>query len=64
MSGHFATLLAGRFGIDEYTEHIIDFLAAIGANANVIPVCKPCVAALAVALMSEDHTWPHRRARR
>jgi len=48
-------LSAGRFGLDEYTEHIIDFLAAMGPNANVIAVCQPCVAALAaVALMSED----------
>ena len=46
---------AGRFGLDEYIAHLIDFLAAIGPNANVIAVCQPCVAALAaVALMSED----------
>ncbi len=49
------TMAAGRFGLDEYTQHIIDFLAAMGPNANVIAVCQPCVAALAaVALMSED----------
>ena len=48
-------LAADRFGLDEYTEHVIDFLAAMGPNANVIAVCQPCVAALAaVALMSED----------
>jgi len=48
-------LAAGRFGLDEYTAHIIDFLAAMGAGASVIAVCQPCVAALAaVALMSED----------
>ena len=48
-------LSAGRFGLDEYTEHIIDFLGAMGPNANVIAVCQPCVAALAaVAIMSED----------
>ncbi|MBC7484547.1 MAG: polyhydroxyalkanoate depolymerase, partial [Rhizobacter sp.] len=48
-------LAAGRFGLDEYTEHIIDFLAAMGPNVNVIAVCQPCVAALAaVAIMSED----------
>ncbi len=46
---------AGRFGLDEYTEHLIGFLAAIGPNANLLAVCQPCVAALAaVALMSED----------
>jgi len=48
-------LEAGRFGLDEYTAHIIDFLAAMGPRSNVIAVCQPCVAALAaVALMSED----------
>ena len=46
---------AGRFGLDEYTQHVIDFLAAMGPGASVIAVCQPCVAALAaVALMSED----------
>ena len=48
-------LAAGRFGLDEYAQHIIDFLAAMGPNANVIAVCQPCVAALAaVSIMSED----------
>jgi poly(3-hydroxybutyrate) depolymerase len=48
-------LAEGRFGLDEYSQYIIDFLAAIGPNANVIAVCQPCVAALAaVAVMSED----------
>ena len=53
-------LAAGRFGLDEYTEHMIDFLAAIGPGANVVAVCQPCVAALAaVALMSEDDHPAH-----
>ena len=48
-------LSAGRFGLDEYTQHLIDFLAEMGPNANVIAVCQPCVSALAaVAIMSED----------
>ncbi|RZL28342.1 MAG: polyhydroxyalkanoate depolymerase, partial [Rubrivivax sp.] len=48
-------LAAGRFGLDEYTQHLIDFLAAIGPNANVVAVCQPCVSSLAaVALMAED----------
>jgi len=48
-------LSAGRFGLDEYTQHLIDFLAALGPNANVVAVCQPCVSALAaVAIMSED----------
>ncbi len=48
-------LAAGRFGLDEYTQHLIDFLAHMGANSNVVAVCQPCVSALAaVALMAED----------
>ena len=48
-------LAEGRFGLDEYIEHVIDFLAVIGPGAHVMAICQPCVAALsAVALMSED----------
>ncbi|KQY88324.1 MULTISPECIES: polyhydroxyalkanoate depolymerase [Roseateles] len=48
-------LQAGRFGLDEYTQHLIDFLAAMGPGAHVVAVCQPCVSALAaVALMAED----------
>jgi poly(3-hydroxybutyrate) depolymerase len=48
-------LSAGRFGLDEYTEHLIDFLAVIGPGSHLMAICQPCVSALsAVALMSED----------
>ncbi len=48
-------LSAGRFGLDEYTQHIMDFLAVMGPGSHVLAVCQPCVAALAaVSLMSED----------
>ncbi len=48
-------MAAGRFGLDEYTQHLIDFLAAIGPGSNLVAVCQPCVSALAaVALMAED----------
>ena len=46
---------AGRFGLDEYTEHIMTFLGAMGPGSHLMAICQPCVAALAaVALMSED----------
>jgi poly(3-hydroxybutyrate) depolymerase len=49
-------LAQGRFGLDEYTQTIIDFLAAMGPGASVLAVCQPCVASLAaVAIMSEDN---------
>jgi poly(3-hydroxybutyrate) depolymerase len=45
----------GRFGLDEYIEHVMTFLAAIGPGAHLMAICQPCVAALAAtALMSED----------
>ena len=48
-------LSQGRFGLDEYIEHVMDFLAAIGPGAHLMAICQPCVAALAAtALMSED----------
>jgi len=47
-------LMHGRFGFDEYVEHLIRFLEAIGPGAHVVAVCQPCVAALAaVAIMAE-----------
>ena len=48
-------LLEGRFGFDDYIEHMIRFLEAIGPGAHIIAVCQPCVAALvAVAVMAQD----------
>jgi polyhydroxyalkanoate depolymerase len=48
-------LMAGRFGLDEFIEHLMDFMAHIGPGVNLLAICQPCVAALAaVALMSED----------
>ncbi len=48
-------LAEGRFGLDEYIEHVMRFTAALGPGGHVLAVCQPTVAALAaVALMSED----------
>jgi polyhydroxyalkanoate depolymerase len=45
----------GRFGLDEYSEHIIRFLAAIGPDAHLVAVCQPCVQALvAIAVMAAE----------
>jgi poly(3-hydroxybutyrate) depolymerase len=47
-------LSAGRFGFDEYIEHLIKFLEAIGPGAHLLAVCQPCVAALvATAVMAQ-----------
>ncbi|PZW37727.1 poly(3-hydroxybutyrate) depolymerase [Humitalea rosea] len=46
----------GRFGLDEFVEHIMGFLEAIGPGAHVLAVCQPVVAVMtAVTIMAEDH---------
>lgn len=46
---------AGRFGLDEYVDHLIKFLEEMGPGAHVLAVCQPCVQALmAAAVMAED----------
>jgi poly(3-hydroxybutyrate) depolymerase len=47
-------LTAGRFGFDEYIDHLISFLEAIGPGTHVVAVCQPCVAVLvAAAVMAQ-----------
>jgi len=52
----------GPFGLDEYIDHLVDFLREMGPGAHVVAVCQPCVPALAAAaLMAEDgdEALPH-----
>jgi poly(3-hydroxybutyrate) depolymerase len=49
------SLRHGAFTLDDYIEHMIRFIEAIGPGTHVVGVCQPCVAALAaVAIMAED----------
>jgi len=46
---------AGRFGFDDFTEHLITFLEVLGPRAHLVAICQPCVSALAAAaIMCED----------
>ncbi|WP_284263672.1 polyhydroxyalkanoate depolymerase [Bradyrhizobium iriomotense] len=46
----------GRFGLDDYTEHLIDFLAQLGPRPHMVAICQPSVSALAAAaIMCEDN---------
>jgi poly(3-hydroxybutyrate) depolymerase len=46
----------GAFGLDDYIDYMMRFIAEMGPNTHVVAVCQPCVAALAAtALMAEDH---------
>ena len=45
----------GRFGLDEYISHLIDFLVEMGPGTHLMAVCQPCVPVLAAAaIMAED----------
>jgi len=45
----------GRFGLDDYIDHMIRFTQTIGPGTHIVAVCQPCVAALAAtAIMAED----------
>src|ERR1700678_825905 len=47
-------LTAGRFGFDEYIDHLIKYLEVMGPGTHVVAVCQPCVAVLAaVAVMAQ-----------
>src|ERR1700743_792262 len=48
-------LAAGRFGVDEYTDHIIKFLEVMGPGTPVLAVGQPCFATLAATtVMAQD----------
>jgi len=49
----------GRFGFDEYVEHLIRFLEVMGPDAHVVAVCQPCVQALAAAAVMAEDDHPH-----
>ncbi|MDB5652854.1 MAG: polyhydroxyalkanoate depolymerase [Tardiphaga sp.] len=45
----------GKFGLDEYTEHLITFMNVLGPRSHMVAICQPSVSALAAAaIMSED----------
>jgi poly(3-hydroxybutyrate) depolymerase len=46
---------AGRFGLDDFTEHLITFMEVLGPKTHLVAICQPCVSALAAAaIMCED----------
>ncbi len=47
---------AGRFGLEDYTDHLITFLDKMGPRSHMVAICQPSVSALAAAaVMSEDN---------
>jgi poly(3-hydroxybutyrate) depolymerase len=50
-----AAVIDGRFGLDEYIDHVIQFLGAMGPGSHVVAVCQSCVQVLAaVAALAEE----------
>jgi poly(3-hydroxybutyrate) depolymerase len=46
----------GPFGLDDYTQHLIDFLGQLGPRPHMVAICQPSVSALvATAIMCEDN---------
>jgi len=53
MNARDVPLSAGRFGFDEYVEHLITFMEQLGPGAHLVAICQPAVPALvATALMA------------
>jgi poly(3-hydroxybutyrate) depolymerase len=51
----YVKLEAGRFGLEDYTRHIVDFVRFIGEDCHVVAVCQPTVSALAAtAVMAQE----------
>ncbi len=49
-------LNAGKFGFDEYTEHVIQFLEFLGSGVHLLGVCQPAVPVLiAASIMAQDN---------
>ncbi|MGN6515529.1 MAG: polyhydroxyalkanoate depolymerase [Rhizomicrobium sp.] len=47
----------GRFGLDDYVAHILNFIEHLGPDTHVIGVCQPCNALLAtVALLAQQNS--------
>ena len=45
----------GHFALDDYTQHLIDFVNFIGEDCHIVAVCQPTVSALvATAVMAQD----------
>ena len=42
-------LSAGRFGFDDYVDHVVRFVETMGEGAHLVAVCQPAVQALAAS---------------
>jgi poly(3-hydroxybutyrate) depolymerase len=47
-------LSEGRFGLDEFTDHLVRWLGAMGPGSHIVAVCQPAVPALAAAAVMAE----------
>lgn len=47
-------LSEGRFGFDDYIDHVIGFLEHMGPGSHIVAVCQPAVQALAAAAVMAE----------
>jgi poly(3-hydroxybutyrate) depolymerase len=46
---------AGRFGLDEYVDHLVRFQRILGPDSHMMAVCQPCVpAVMATAVLAQE----------
>lgn len=51
-------LAEGCFGFDDYVDHVIQFLHALGSDVHLMAVCQPAVACLAAAALMAEQSDP------
>ena len=51
-------LSAGRFGFDEYVEHLMKMLEHLGPGAHLVAICQPAVPALVATALMAAHKNP------
>jgi poly(3-hydroxybutyrate) depolymerase len=52
----------GRFGLEDYTDHLIAFLDRMGPRSHMVAICQPSVSALAAAAVMSEQDHPARPA--
>jgi poly(3-hydroxybutyrate) depolymerase len=52
----------GRFGLEDYTDHLIAFLNKMGPRSHMVAICQPSVSALAAAAVMSEQNHPARPA--
>jgi poly(3-hydroxybutyrate) depolymerase len=53
---------AGTFSLEDFTQHIIDFIHALGPQCHVVAVCQPTVSALAATAILAANKDPDQPA--